>query len=87
MISELDGKFSIKVYPSAHLSVSYVGMITKTISVKGKSFLNITLTKTLEEVVVVGYGTQKWVNLTGVSSTVSSKEFIDRSASTATHML
>lgn len=56
VISELDGKFSVKVYPSAHLSVSYVGMITKTISVKGKSFLNITLTKdnkTLEEVVVV----------------------------------
>lgn len=90
MISELDGKFSIKVYPSAHLSISYVGMITKTISVKGKSFLNITLTKdnkTLEEVVVVGYGTQKCVNLTSAISTVSSKELIDCPASTATHML
>jgi tonB-linked outer membrane protein, susC/ragA family len=65
-------------------------MLTKTISVTGKSFLNITLTednKTLEEVVVVGYGTQKRVNLTGAISTVSSKDLIDRPASTATHML
>lgn len=90
VISDIDGKFSIKVHPSAHLNVSYVGMLTKTISVTGKSFLNITLTednKTLEEVVVVGYGTQKRVNLTGAISTVSSKDLIDRPASTATHML
>ncbi|MEY8686349.1 TonB-dependent receptor [Bacteroides sp. AN502(2024)] len=90
VISDIDGKFSIKVHPGAHLNVSYVGMITKTISVTGKSFLNITLTedsKTLEEVVVVGYGTQKRVNLTGAISTVSSKDLIDRPASTATHML
>ncbi len=90
VISDIDGKFSIKVHPGAHLNVSYVGMLTKTISVTGKSFLNITLTednKTLEEVVVVGYGTQKRVNLTGAISTVSSKELIDRPASTATHML
>lgn len=90
VISDIDGKFSIKVHPGAHLNVSYVGMLTKTISVTGKSFLNITLTednKTLEEVVVVGYGTQKRVNLTGAISTVSSKDLIDRPASTATHML
>ena len=90
VISDIDGKFSIKVHPGAHLNDSYVGMLTKTISVTGKSFLNITLTednKTLEEVVVVGYGTQKRVNLTGAISTVSSKDLIDRPASTATHML
>lgn len=90
VISDIDGKFSIKVHPGAHLNVSYVGMLTKTISVTGKSFLNITLTednKTLEEVVVVGYGTQKRGNLTGAISTVSSKDLIDRPASTATHML
>lgn len=90
VISDIDGKFSIKVHPGAHLNVSYVGMLTKTISVTGKSFLNITLTednKTLEEVVVVGYGTQKRVNLTGAISTVSSKDLIDHPASTATHML
>ncbi len=90
VISDIDGKFSIKVHPGAHLNVSYIGMLTKTISVTGKSFLNITLTedsKTLEEVVVVGYGTQKRVNLTGAISTVSSKDLIDRPASTATHML
>lgn len=90
VISDIDGKFSIKVHPGTHLNVSYVGMLTKTIPVTGKSFLNITLTednKTLEEVVVVGYGTQKRGNLTGAISTVSSKDLIDRPASTATHML
>lgn len=90
VISDIDGKFSIKVHSGAHLNVSYVGMLTKTIPVTEKSFLNITLTedsKTLEEVVVVGYGTQKRVNLTGAISTVSSKDLIDRPASTATHML
>ena len=90
MISDIDGKFSIKVQPNAKLKISYVGMVTKTVVVAGKTFLPVTLTedsKTLDEVVVVGYGTQKRVNLTGAISTVSSKDLIDRPATSATHML
>lgn len=90
VISDIDGKFSIKVQPNAKLKISYVGMVTKTVVVAGKTFLPVTLTedsKTLDEVVVVGYGTQKRVNLTGAISTVSSKDLIDRPATSATHML
>lgn len=90
VISDIDGKFSIKVQPNAKLKISYVGMVTKTVTVAGKTFLPVTLaedSKTLDEVVVVGYGTQKRVNLTGAISTVSSKDLIDRPATSATHML
>lgn len=90
VISDIDGKFSIRIHSGAQLIISYVGMVTKTISTTGKSFLSVTLaedSKTLEEVVVVGYGTQKRVNLTGAISTVSSKDLIDRPATSATHML
>lgn len=90
VISDIDGKFSIKVQPNAKLKISYVGMATKTVAVAGKTFLPVTLaedSKTLDEVVVVGYGTQKRVNLTGAISTVSSKDLIDRPATSATHML
>lgn len=43
--------------------------------------------KTLDEVVVVGYGSQKRTNLTGAISTVTSQELVDRPASSVTHML
>lgn len=70
-ITNIDGKFSLKVKSESILVVSYIGY--KTQEVKAIRNVIITLQEnntTLDEVVVVGYGTQKKVNLTGAVSTV-----------------
>ncbi len=63
------------------LVVSYIGYQTQEININGRSTINITMiegTSTLEEVVVVGYGTQKKVNLTGAVSVVNAEAFENR---------
>ena len=55
----MDGAFSLTVAPDAVLEISYIGYVTQSVSVKGKSTLNITLredSQALEEVVVTGFG-------------------------------
>ena len=77
-ITDIDGKFSIDVPSDAVIEVSSMGYVTQEIPVGGQSFINVTLledTELLEEVVVVGYGTQKKANLTG---SVSSIDFADK---------
>ena len=67
-ITDVNGNFSLTVSPRAQLEVSYVGYLTQMVAVNGRSTIDITLkedSKALEEVVVVGYGVQKKVNLTG----------------------
>ena len=69
--TDIDGKFSFKVKPGSTLQISYVGC--KPTTVKAGSDLKITLAsdnQVLDDVVVVGYGTQKRVNLTGAVATV-----------------
>ena len=67
--TDFDGKFSIEVASSdATLIVSYIGFQTKKILINGQTELKITLKEDaakLDEVVIVGYGSQKKVNLTG----------------------
>lgn len=75
--TDANGKFSITV-PSeqTRLQFSFVGYVSQDVVVGKQRSLNITLKDdltTLEEVVVVGYGTQKKVNLTGSVSTVNAK--------------
>src|SRR5574344_2732664 len=74
-VSDLDGNFTVSV-PNANsqLQVSYIGYITKTISLEGQKNVKVVLEedkKTLDEVVVVGYGVQKKKLVTG--STVQVK--------------
>jgi Outer membrane receptor for ferrienterochelin and colicins len=67
-ITDLNGKFELQVPDNATLVVSYVGYIVQEIKVNGQSVIDVILvddSKTLEEVVVVGYGVQKKVNLSG----------------------
>ena len=76
-ITDIDGKFSLEVTKSSMLVVSYIGFSDYVVKVTEKGPLFITLkedAKALEEVVVVGYGTQKKVNLTGAVSSVSAEE-------------
>lgn len=68
-------------FADANLEFSYVGMKLQVQKVSGQSVVNVTMdedTEMLEEVVVVGYGTQKKVNVTGAVSTVSSKDLESR---------
>lgn len=74
-VSNLDGKYSLTV-PSeeAVLVFSYIGFTTQEITVGQQKNINITMreaTGEIDEVVVVGYGTQKKADLTGAVSTVS----------------
>lgn len=80
-ITDIDGNFTLEVPENAKLTVSYIGFQTQEVAIGGKSSVNIVLkedTEMLEEVVVVGYGTQKKVNLTGAVETVSSKRIADK---------
>lgn len=80
-ITDVDGRFSLENVSGKALVISFVGYETQEILLKGKTSLNIILqedTKSLEEVVVVGFGTQKKVNLSGSVSTVSGKDIARR---------
>jgi len=71
--TSVDGKFSLKVPSNTLLTVSYIGYTTVTVPVKGKTYLEIVLkenTQLMDEIVVVGYSTQKKINLTGAVATV-----------------
>lgn len=70
-ITDMDGNFSVEAEQGEQLEISFIGMETQVVTVSAKTRLQITLkedSKTLDEVVVVGYGTQKKANLTGASS-------------------
>ena len=67
-ITDLDGNFRIETSPTATLIISYVGYVTQEVQIAGRKSINIILkddTGLLEEIVVVGYGTQKKETLTG----------------------
>lgn len=77
VITDVDGKFTLTVKKEAVLTISYIGYNTMMIPVAGKKSLNVRLkedSKSLDEVVVVGYGKQKKGNLTGSIATVKSEE-------------
>lgn len=76
-ITDMDGKFSLEVPEGAMLLVSYIGYGDYETKVGNQSNLSITLkedSQALDEVVVVGYGTQKKVNLTGSIGTIKTDE-------------
>ncbi|MCF7568455.1 TonB-dependent receptor [Sabulilitoribacter arenilitoris] len=89
--TDFDGKFSIAVTnKNATLVVSYLGFSTQEIVVNNQSNISVILvedTALLDEVVVVGYGTQKKVNLTGAVSSVSIKDIENRPAPNVSTLL
>ena len=79
-ITDFDGNFSVKAASNATLSVSYVGYITQQVAVGGRSTINIVLkedTNTLNDVVVIGYGTMKKSDISGSVATIN-KEQMER---------
>lgn len=78
-ISDMDGNYSLEVTDSDILQISYIGYISTELPIGNKTTLDIVLredSQSLSEVVVVGYGTQKKVNLTGAVSSVKVDEKI-----------
>ncbi|PXV59284.1 TonB-linked SusC/RagA family outer membrane protein [Dysgonomonas alginatilytica] len=84
-ISDIDGNFTLEAPLGSILVASYIGYQKQ--EVKAAANMRITLsedTQALNEVVVVGFGVQKKVNLTGAVGTASSKDFESRPVSSAT---
>ncbi len=78
-VTDIDGNFSLTVPSKATLVVSYIGFTTQEIAVGGRTQLEITLKEddqTLNEVVVVGYGTIDKKELTSAISHVGEKDFL-----------
>lgn len=73
VITDIDGNFVLNVSSGATLEISYIGYVTQTIKVTNQTSLHIVLkedSETLDEVVVVGYGTMKKSDLSGASVSV-----------------
>ena len=89
-ISDFDGRFSLNAPANAVLQITYIGYVPQEINVSGKKEIVITLkedTETLEEVVVVGYGTMKKRDITGSVSSVNSSVLTASSAPSAASAL
>ena len=89
-ITDMEGRFYLNVEPDAVLVITYIGYIPSEISVNGKNTVVVTLkedSEMLEEVVVVGYGTQKKVNLTGSVSTIQGDQLAKRIVSQTSQAL
>ena len=81
-VTGADGRFSVSVAPGTELQISYVGFATKIVVVKnGVSSYDVTLSddsRALNEIVVVGYGTQKKANLSGSVAQLDGKTLGNR---------
>ncbi|MFO7370758.1 MAG: SusC/RagA family TonB-linked outer membrane protein [Bacteroidales bacterium] len=76
-VADVDGKFSIDTKAGDILVVSFIGYIAEEIAVTNQTVLDVALTpdvQSLEEIVVVGYGTQKRTEVTGAITSVSSEK-------------
>lgn len=78
-MTDANGKFTLTVHSGAILQISYIGYNTVEVAVGEKTAFNIRLaedTEMLDEVVVVGFGTQKRINLTGSIGTIKTDEVL-----------
>lgn len=89
-ITDIDGRFVLDAPKNAVLQITYIGFTSQDVKIGNKKEIVVTLaedTETLDEVVVVGYGTQKKVNLTGAVGNVSMKDIGDRPITNASNAL
>lgn len=89
-VTDLDGNFSINLSGGKQITVSYIGMKTATVNVSGKSSVNVVMedeATTLNDVVVIGYGTVKKKDLTGAVTSVSAKDLANIPVSTASEAI
>ena len=89
-VTDLDGNFSLKTSGKQQIQISYIGMKTKKVNASGKSNINVVLedeATTLNDVVVIGYGTVKKKDLTGAVTSVSAKDLANIPVSTASEAI
>ena len=90
-VTNIDGKYILSnVPPSSTLEVSFVGMRTQEILVNNRTRIDVVLQEdisSLDEIVVVGYGSQKKVNLTGAVAVVSGKDIASKSSTDVVNAL
>lgn len=75
------GRYTLTVSPNAILVYTYIGFVSQEIEVKNQSTINVAMVADvtqLQDVIVVGYGTQKKSQITGAIASVDNKEFKDQ---------
>jgi TonB-dependent starch-binding outer membrane protein SusC len=88
--TDIDGNFTLNVPKEAtQLEITYVGMATQLITLGKDASIEVTMRpdKTLEEVVVIGYGTQKRKDLTGSVTSISSENFVKGAVQTPEQLI
>ena len=85
-ITDFDGNFTVKAASDATLKFSYVGYQEQLVKVGGKTVINVTMlenSELLQDLVVVGFGSQKKESLTGAVSVVDAKAFENKGSLTS----
>ncbi|KPM48096.1 SusC/RagA family TonB-linked outer membrane protein [Jiulongibacter sediminis] len=89
--TDMDGKYSIQVPNSSSVLVfSFIGKQNQEITVGNQSVINVTLAddnQTLEEIVVIGYGTQKKQDMTGAITSINERDFVQGNVSTPDQLI
>ncbi|WP_435355176.1 SusC/RagA family TonB-linked outer membrane protein [Emticicia sp. SJ17W-69] len=89
-VSDFEGNFTIAISVNAVLQISYIGYTTKEIIIKNQNDLTINLEEAsndLEQVVVVGYGSQRKVDVTGATSSVKGEDLVKQPVMTPTQAI
>ena len=90
-VTNAEGEFSLDAPASGMLVISYMGFATREVPIKNNSNLKITLNEdeaqNLNEVVVVGYGTQKKASVTGAIASVTTKDLVQTPQANISNML
>ena len=80
-VTDMDGRFNIQAASNATLNVSYVGYVSQSVPVSGRSNINVVLAEdaqTLSDVVVIGYGTMKKSDISGSVASVNTEQMMRR---------
>lgn len=88
--SDLDGNYKLTVSEGATLMISFVGYISKEITVGNQSVIDVQMdldAAQLDEIVIVGYGTQKVTNLTGAVTVITDEALENRAVNNASNLL
>lgn len=89
-VTDIDGKFQLTIKKGDILVISYIGYAPKEITYSGQTNLNVSLSVenvSMDEVVVVGYGSQKRTNLIGSVAQLTAKDINDRPVSSLSNAL
>ena len=88
--TDIDGNYAIMTAPDAVLEFSSLGFLNRSIKVNGKAVLDVILesdTESIEETVVIAYGTKSKASITGALSSVETKQLLQSPATSVTNML